>query len=1021
MIKKKKKHSTALSNQEVEKLIDLPTQNRLEIGDLCNDEKDDPNQVHLTHFIQPHGVFFVLEEPNFTILQISDNTEAIFGIAASSLLGKPLSTLFAQTEIENLSQNLQDQAIETFSAFTFTSIVKNDGQEFRGFVHRNQQTLILEIEILESQATLDNREENDFYSLIKTSLLRIKRASSFQATLDAIAAEVRQITGFDRVMVYRLDLDNTGVVIAESKREDWESYLDLHYPAVDIPENCRKLYYENWLRTIVDVNCQSVPIIPANHPQTKKRTDLSFSILRSVPDCHLEYLRNMDVAATLCISLINEHQLWGLIVCHHGSPNFVSYEKRKYCELLGQVMSLELIKRQEKEAKRYWAEIKNIQTYLQQTLKDLMPLQSTGVSQILKKYSHNILDLVNAQGAVAYFDSELTLLGETPDRQQVQKLLAWFLGFSKQEVFATNSLSKVYPEAIAFKNVASGFLGISIFLNQTSYHLLWFRPEIIQTVNWGRDPHETLPDNPQETPRLSPQGSFETWKEIVKATSLPWQMLEIDAAKELRNTLMLAALEFSQSALLKAARQADVANQAKTQFLAKMSHELRTPLNAILGFSQMMNRDESLSVEHRQHLAIINNSGEHLLALINDVLEMSKIEAGKLSFNESSFDLYQVLNAIEQMLKLKAQTKNLQLILDFSPGIPRYIQTDESKLRQVLINLLENAIKFTHSGTILLRVHPGKEPQHLIFEISDTGVGIAETELATLFDPFVQSESGRLSMQGTGLGLPISQQFVRLMGGDITVTSEVGHGSTFTFDIHVRCDVNSHPLDALAANPNQMPIALAPNQPQYRIVVAEDVNENRLLLSQYLSSLGFEVRLATNGQEAIAVWQEWQPQVILMDVLMPIIDGHEATKRIKALPNGEKTIIIALTANAFSDAQMMALEAGCDDYLAKPFRLEAILDKLGKHLNVQYLYEDSRTSSDQSSDQHSTLTPEMLQIMPSLWIEQLHDAALQMEEEVIQALIAQIPPENETLIQQLNHLLDNFRSDLIVSLTTPAS
>lgn len=555
MIKNKKNHSVALSNQDVEKLMDSPTQNTLEIGDNCDDEKDDPNRVHLTHFIQPHGVFFVLEEPNFIILQISDNTEAIFGITASSLLGKPLSTLFAKAEIKNLYQNLQDQAIETFSAFTFTSIVKNYGQEFRGFVHRNQQTLILEIEILESQATLDNREENDFYSLIKTSLLRIKRASSFQATLDAIAAEVRHITGFDRVMVYRLDLDNTGVVIAENKREDWESYLDLHYPAVDIPENCRKLYYENWLRTIVDVNRQSVPIIPANHPQTHRRTDLSFSILRSVPDCHLEYLRNMDVAATLCISLINEHQLWGLIVCHHGSPNFVSYEKRKYCELLGQMMSLELIKRQEKEAKRYWAEIKNIQTYLQETLKDLMPLQSIGVSQILKKYSHNILDLVNAQGAVAYFDSELTLLGETPDRQQVQKLLAWFLDFSKQEVFATNSLSKVYPEAITFKNVASGLLGISIFLNQTSYHLLWFRPEIIQTVNWGRDPHETLPDHPQETPRLSPQGSFETWKEIVKATSLPWQILEMEAAKELRTTLMLAALEFSQAALLKANHQ----------------------------------------------------------------------------------------------------------------------------------------------------------------------------------------------------------------------------------------------------------------------------------------------------------------------------------------------------------------------------------------------------------------------------------------------------------------------------------
>ncbi|HAJ61141.1 MAG TPA: hypothetical protein DCP31_19350, partial [Cyanobacteria bacterium UBA8543] len=333
-------------------------------------------------------------------------------------------------------------------------------------------------------------------------------------------------------------------------------------------------------------------------------------------------------------------------------------------------------------------------------------------------------------------------------------------------------------------------------------------------------------------------------------------------------------------ALQQAVISAEVANRAKSEFLANMSHELRTPLNAILGFTQLMSRDRLLNSSQLEHLEIINRSGEHLLTLINDVLSMAKIEAGQTTLNENSFDLYRLLDAIEQMFKLKAESKGLQLTFEHSPDVPQYVRTDESKLRQVLINLLSNAIKFTSSGGVSVKVKKEAEKQTtnnidaqaasrrvqqttITFEISDTGSGIASTEFESLFEPFVQTQTGRTSQQGTGLGLPISRQFVRLMGGEIKVSSTLGEGTTFTFDIQVSS------ADMAGIQPQKRTrkaIALEPNQPRYRILVVEDKWENRQLLVKLLESVGFEVRKAENGKEGVAIWETWEPHLIWMDM-----------------------------------------------------------------------------------------------------------------------------------------------------------
>lgn len=979
--------------------------------DLTNCDRE---AIHIPGSIQPHGVLLVLEEPELKILQISNNTEPFFGVTASSLINKNLNLLFPQFQIERLMDCLSQEAPESFNPIKLSLEKPGNSLVFDGMIHRQEGVLILEIEPTSSSGTTS---ELSFYHLVKASIAKIKKASSFRETTEFIVKELRRVTGYDRVMLYRLEPDNSGIVIAEDKKEDLETYLDLHYPASDIPKQARKLYYENWLRLIVDMNYQPIEIIPNNNPLTNAPLDLSHSLLRSVSPLHREYCHNLGITASLCISLVDEKKLWGLIVGHHYKAKYVDYETLKYCEFFGQLISVLLVKLQEEEAEKYREKVSSIQ----QNIKQLFSGDSQLLGKLLEQNSRDLLDLVQATGAAIYLGNELTLLGQTPQKEAVLSLLNWLLNSSRQEIFFTNSLSQLYPEAKEYKDTASGLLAVSIFLNQTSYHILWFRPEVIQTVNWGGNPNKPVSVENDGSWRLSPRKSFELWKETVREKSLSWQQVEIDAAWELRNTLMLAVLEFSQLALQEAAARAEVANLAKSQFLAKMSHELRTPLNAILGFSQVLSRDNSLSTEQLKNLGIINRSGEHLLELINDVLEMSKIEAGKLILNEHSFDLYRVLKSIQEMLQLKANAKRLELIFERMTEVPQYVIADESKLRQVLINLLENAIKFTKTGGVTLRVkvvgtssHSTVKNYRLLFEIEDTGQGISPDELELLFDPFVQTETGRKSMQGTGLGLPISRQFVRLMGGDINVSSTVGKGTTFTFDIPLRLAAETDV--PTISNPKRV-IGLQPNQPQYRILVVEDVEENCLLLVTLLEVVGFEVRAAVNGVEAVALSNDWEPHLIWMDMLMPVMDGYEATKKIKATLKGQATVIIALTAHAFSEERSHILEVGCDDFMPKPFREEILFEKMATYLGVQYIYEqENQLSSPQLPAQKIPLTADALNVMPKAWVEELYQAAIALDEELLIELIKQIPETEANLANTLTDLVDNLRLDVLFDL-----
>ncbi len=388
--------------------------------------------------------------------------------------------------------------------------------------------------------------------------------------------------------------------------------------------------------------------------------------------------------------------------------------------------------------------------------------------------------------------------------------------------------------------------------------------------------------------------------------------------------------------------QAETANRAKSVFLANMSHELRTPLNAILGFSQLMRHDRTLVEASREKLDIINRSGEHLLGIINDVLEVSKIEAGHIALHRATFDFYGLLEDISAMFGMRAGQKGVRFIVEQAEDLPRYLVGDEGKLRQVLINLLGNAVKFTDEGEITLRVTAAREGtengnpgQRLLrLEVADTGVGIADKEMNRLFHPFEQTLSGQVK-GGTGLGLALSWEYARLMGGHLSAASEPGKGSLFSFSCRLEegCESSLERGEDM-----RRVVGLVPDSGPKTLLVVDDQEESRRFVAELLSLVGFGICEAANGEEALAVFAAEGPDLVLMDMRMPVLDGYAATRRLKATPAGRKTPVIVLSASGLAEEREKILATGADEFICKPFRERELFDAIGRLLGIKYRY-----------------------------------------------------------------------------------
>ncbi len=471
----------------------------------------------------------------------------------------------------------------------------------------------------------------------------------------------------------------------------------------------------------------------------------------------------------------------------------------------------------------------------------------------------------------------------------------------------------------------------------------------------------------------------------------------------------ITRLKELQEELAESKRAAEEANRAKSIFLANMSHELRTPLNSILGFSESLGRDQEVTVSQRDKLAIINRSGEHLLTMINDVLDLSKIEAGQVELEPSTFDLMAMLEDIAWMFEMRANNVGLRFERRLGPMLPRYIEADAGKLRQILINLLGNAVKYTAEGGVMLRAQtrpvtndPSQVVLHL--EVEDTGPGIPLDQQERIFDPFVQVARSTSATKGTGLGLAITRSFVKLMGGRVGVDAGTEKGALFRVALPVSLAdrVEDNHIERIWPTV----LGLEPGQPDWRILVVEDSPENRVLLGGLLMGVGFDIREAENGREAVDLFRQWRPHFIWMDMRMPVMDGYQATEEIRSLPGGGEVKIVAITASAFMEQRGSILDAGCDDVLLKPYQAHEIFNMMARQLGVRYCYEEVAESRGTETVATTALDlsglPEELRAL-------LSEAVRRLDIESMAQVIERIGTVDRSTAAQLKQLADGYR------------
>ncbi|MCF2146806.1 GAF domain-containing protein [Desmonostoc muscorum LEGE 12446] len=737
--------------------------------DLTNCDRE---PIHIPGSIQPHGVLLALKEPELIILQCSNNTYSLFGISPEQLLNQPLSNFLESEQINFLQDCLSQQDLQIVNPLEFTIKSGDENLHYDVIIHRSSQILVLELEptFLEKSNAFFK-----FYHLLKQAISKLQVASSVIELSQILAQEVKKITGFERVMVYRFDEDWNGIVIAEQKPEYLTSYLGLHYPASDIPVQARELYSQNWLRLIPNADYQPAAILPANNPLTGQPLDLSKSVLRSVSPLHIEYMHNMGVTASMSISIMKNQKLWGLIACHHQSPKYVPYEIRHACEFLGQITSVELSGKEDSEDTESKINLKSVHS----KLVEFMSAENNFLEGLIQ-HQPNLLNLVNADGAVVYFEKDYFSVGNTPEKLDIQNLIEWIYQNVQEEIFYTDSLSQIYPEGEKIGDVASGLMALSFSKIQRNY-VLWFRPEVVRTVNWGGNPNKPVEVTGNGSLRLSPRKSFESWKETVRLKSLSWKPYEVSAALELRSAIIGVVLRKADE-LAQLNIELERRNNELDAFAYIASHDLKEPLRGIHNYSNFLIEDygEILDEEGRHKLRTLIRLTQRMEDLIDSLLHFSRL--GRIDLSMQDTDINSIVQRNLDLLSARIEEMGVEI------RIPRPLPTvycDRVQVGEVFNNLIANAIKYNDKPEKWIEIGyvEAASPAPVTFYVRDNGIGIREKHFEAIFRIFKRLHGPSKYGGGTGAGLTITKKIVERHGGKIWVESTYGEGSTFYFTL----------------------------------------------------------------------------------------------------------------------------------------------------------------------------------------------------------------------------------------------
>ncbi|MGE0683585.1 MAG: ATP-binding protein [Candidatus Binatia bacterium] len=742
-------------------------------------ENCDQEPIHIPGRIQSHGVLFVLDETTLTIRQISANTPSVLSLEPGDLLDEPVSSLFDSSALTYFLNCIHKEDLEANPIYLATLRTNND-HVFDGIVHRYDGLLVVELE--PSLASSSTRGVVDPVSSLRTSLISLQRTATLQELARLITRQVRALTGFDRVMIYKFQADESGAVIAEDAAPELPSYLGLHYPASDIPRQARILYLRNWLRLIVNLADEPAPLTPEINPLTQRPLDMSYATLRSVSPIHIEYLRNMGATASMSISLIKEGTLWGLIACHHYSgAKYIPYDLRVACELLGQMVSMQLKTKEEQQ------DIVYAQTLQQRSSRFLEYMaQEDRFIDGLTQHAPNLLQFLDAEGAAVAAEGELRLLGKTPSEHEVRELIEWLAASTTEDVFVTHTLPSFYGKAVAYKDIACGLMAASISRSQKEY-LLWFRPEVLQVVHWAGDPTKSI-ERTGDGVRLSPRKSFAAWQETVRLQSLPWKKYEQAAAAALRTAIRDVILH---SARQLATTHAELVrkNEELDAFVYAISHDLREPLRGIHHYAEFLLEDQApqLNTEGQERLRTMSHLTERMESMLSSLLQYSRFGKNALRFQTISLD--DVVRDALAILHASLEDRHIQIR---TPHPLPLVRCDPTQMLEVLVNLLSNAIKYNDKEEGWIEVgyidHQGNEPEQndslsFVFYVRDNGIGIREQHYDEIFHLFRRLHSRDAFGGGNGAGLTIVKKILERHGGRIWVESALGVGSTFYFTL----------------------------------------------------------------------------------------------------------------------------------------------------------------------------------------------------------------------------------------------
>jgi light-regulated signal transduction histidine kinase (bacteriophytochrome) len=747
----------------------------------------DREPIHIPGLVQPYGFTLCLDEATKQIVQVSDNVEAHVGISVDQLLGKGLERLLNPTQLAEVQQ-LWPTLTEAAKLLGVRLDYVAGKPLFKLIMHRYDGLVWHEFE------PVADKEANPLdLAALNATLSQMLTAPTVLEFCQHAVEEVRALTGFARVGMYRFAPDESGEMIAEAKRDDLDPLLGLHYPASDIPQQARAMYLKNWLRFIPDVDYQPAPLVPVRNPSTGRPPDMTYAVLRSVSPIHIQYLKNMGVAATMTISIIQDGRLWGMLMCHHDSPRLVSYELREMCLFIGKTFSALLRTKEQLEQHAYQLRIQQAQVRLFEQVS-----HQANFLEGLYKQPTTLLDTFDCGGAAILFEGELITLGNTPTGAEIIELAAWLQAQAPQDVFYTDSYARLNPAGRTLRATASGILAITLAQEPGDY-IFWFRPERLQTVTWaGKNEKEQKMEDGQVF--LSPRQSFAAWSQEVENTALAWRPLELEAARELRLHIadvrlkIFNELQTRATSLSRLNTELARSNDELDSFAYVASHDLKEPLRGIHNYSVFLLEDyaDLLDEEGVSKLQTLVRLSQRMESLIDSLLKMSRV--GRLDLELQPVDLNQLVAEVLELLQPRLEQTNTTV--EVRHPLPT-IMADPTRLGEVFNNLISNALKYNNKPEKRIvigeapadkagprgAIAPATPADYRVFYVQDNGIGIDARHFESIFRIFKRLHAQDKYGGGTGAGLAIARKMIEKHDGELWVESVVGEGATFYLSI----------------------------------------------------------------------------------------------------------------------------------------------------------------------------------------------------------------------------------------------